>query len=210
MTLHYFLDLDYHDQNVILVGLLFHDISKRGRPSYKGKDPIHPFRSAATALEIFNRLGWIKNEDQIDETIGFINSAFIIYKNKEYMDNSKLDEIFTRLLYATGIYNSLDQKFDNYFEATLEVPREKLYTVEILLLILLHQSVDLEPKYPNFTPIPNEDLPRFFTARLLKLLSILHMGDNASYNVPKPHKAWTFPRRIWKSFRSLKKLLPTP
>lgn len=207
MTLPYFSDLDYHDQNILLLGLLFHDIAKRGRPSYKGKDPIHPFRSAATTLGIFNRLGWIKNEEQIDETIRFINSAFIIYKEKEFMDNSKLEEIFIRLLYATGIFNSLDQKYESYSKATFGVPREKSYVLEILIIILLHQSVDLDPKYPNFTPIPTHSLSKFFSRRLLKLLSILHMGDNGSYNLPIPYKTWSFPKRIWKSFKSLQKIL---
>ena len=48
-----FENLSSRDQNIVLWGALFHDISKRSNPVLEGKDHIHPFISAATTLLIF-------------------------------------------------------------------------------------------------------------------------------------------------------------
>ena len=36
---------------------LLHDIRKLGHPVYEGKDHVHPFKSAAAVLEVFNLMG---------------------------------------------------------------------------------------------------------------------------------------------------------
>ena len=51
-----FLKLNNYKKNVLLWGVFFHDISKRGLPEVIGKDPVHPFNSAYSSLKIFQRL----------------------------------------------------------------------------------------------------------------------------------------------------------
>mmetsp|Transcript_1248 Transcript_1248/g.1388 ORF Transcript_1248/g.1388 Transcript_1248/m.1388 type:complete len:107 (-) Transcript_1248:342-662(-) len=40
-------------QNQLLWAGLCHDFGKRGKPLFEGKDHIHPFRSAASLIDIF-------------------------------------------------------------------------------------------------------------------------------------------------------------
>ena len=37
--------------------ILLHDIRKLGPPIYEGRDHVHPFKSAAAVLEVFNLMG---------------------------------------------------------------------------------------------------------------------------------------------------------
>lgn len=41
------------EQNILLWAILLHDIRKLGPPVYVGKDHVHPFKSAAAVLEVF-------------------------------------------------------------------------------------------------------------------------------------------------------------
>jgi hypothetical protein len=54
---HLFDALDDDEQNIILWACLLHDIRKLGWPIFEGKDHVHPFKSAAAVLEVFNQLG---------------------------------------------------------------------------------------------------------------------------------------------------------
>ena len=36
---------------------LLHDIRKLGAPVFEGKDHVHPFKSAAAVLEVFEKIG---------------------------------------------------------------------------------------------------------------------------------------------------------
>jgi hypothetical protein len=191
-----FKDLDFHDQNIILYGLLFHDIAKRGPPEIETKDPLHPFTSAAKALKIFSRLGWIQHAENVEEISEYISNAFFFHEWANFMDNQKLPMIYKQLLYATGLISDMNSSYQNYYQLTNDLPREKLFVFEILAIILFHQSVDLDPKYPNFTPLTEEEMNSYLSPRLLNLLTILHIGDNGSYNLPLKRAKWDFDKRI--------------
>jgi len=122
------------------------------------------------------------------------------------MDNTKLPQIYQALLYLTGLTPSITTDFTDYFSVSTSHPTENLFVFEILAIILLHQSVDLDPKYPNFTPLNEEEILRYLSPRLLKILTILHLGDNGSYNLPIKFEDWTFVTRIWRTYKRLKKL----
>ena len=115
--------LDQHDQSLVMWGCFFHDIAKRGRPAIKGKDPIHPFTSAARALKILDRLGLVPASQEVDETVQVINNAFVMRGRREFMDNGRMAEIMRRLLYVTGVISEKDEEFTSYFELTREMER---------------------------------------------------------------------------------------
>ena len=46
------------EKNAIKWIALFHDLAKRGRPEFGGRDHIHPFMSAKLCLEIFKEMGF--------------------------------------------------------------------------------------------------------------------------------------------------------
>lgn len=47
-----FKEMNAEEQNILLYAGFYHDISKKGKPWYEGKDHIHPFMSAMTYLWI--------------------------------------------------------------------------------------------------------------------------------------------------------------
>ncbi len=49
------------DQNILKWSCLLHDIKKEGPPLIQGKDHIHPFKGGVAVIEIFKRLGCMKN-----------------------------------------------------------------------------------------------------------------------------------------------------
>lgn len=187
--------LDEHDKNVILWAALFHDIAKRGPPEMDTKDPFHPFTSASKALKIFSRLGWALKNDFVEEAAKCIDGSFYHYKWGDFMDNKKLPMIYPLLLKATGLIGENDY-FNTYREIEMAVPKDKLFIFEIIAIILFHQSFDFDPKYPNFTPLKYDEILKYTSPRLVKLVSIMHKGDNGSYNFPYPMNIWTFGKRI--------------
>ena len=47
------------ERNMLKWASLLHDISKLGRPKIKGRDYVHPFKSAALMLDIFQNHNFI-------------------------------------------------------------------------------------------------------------------------------------------------------
>lgn len=51
-------------RNVLKWACLLHEVSKRGSPTIKGRDFVYAFRSAATTLRVFERLGVLEKGEQ--------------------------------------------------------------------------------------------------------------------------------------------------
>ena len=49
-------ELDWADKNIIKWVCLLHDMKKLSVPAIEGKDHVHPFKSAACVLDIFQKL----------------------------------------------------------------------------------------------------------------------------------------------------------
>ena len=62
-------------QNILKWTALVHDIRKRGNPVLVGKDHIHPFISAVTILDAFERMGIIPPSEQLREAKTLLNSS---------------------------------------------------------------------------------------------------------------------------------------
>lgn len=202
-----FKSLDFHDQVIIIFGLLFHDIAKRGPPEMKTKDPVHPFTSAAKTLRIFNKLGWLVNPDLVEEAANYIHNASYFEYWGDFMDNTKLPQIYQYLLHITGLLETPSSPYTSYSDLTRNLEKEKLFIFEILAIILFHQSIDFNPEFPNYTPLTNEEIHLYLSPRLLNLLAILVIGDSGSYFLPDKRSSWYFHRRILKTSELLIKNL---
>lgn len=55
-----FAALPVEQKNILKWAALLHDIAKLSRPTIEGKDHVHPFKSAAIVLELFETFGFIE------------------------------------------------------------------------------------------------------------------------------------------------------
>lgn len=170
--------MDLHDRNLLLWALLFHDIAKKGSPTIYGRDPFHPFSSTSKTLEIFVRFGWVKSGPHIAALVELINSAYTLENGSKLMDNSKLPEIFQGILQATEL---------NFSTTSAHEPR---FAFEVLILILFHQSLDINPIFPNPVYLKNSEILTYLSPRLVFLLFVLHKADHNSYNLAYPISSW--------------------
>lgn len=51
---HLYNNLNRSEKNIILWSCLLHDVRKLGKPVFEGKDHVHPFKSAASVLDVFH------------------------------------------------------------------------------------------------------------------------------------------------------------
>ena len=51
--------LSENHQNILKWAALLHDIAKRGKPEFLGRDHTHPFAGGIMVLKIFHRIGFL-------------------------------------------------------------------------------------------------------------------------------------------------------
>lgn len=179
-----FLTLNENDSNILMWTMLFHDIFKRGPPLVYDRDPFHPFTSACVALEIFREKGLVKMKEGFEEFKGLIESCFKLNRyGDQIMDYTRLDEVFRWILYLTGVWERVDRELTSYREVESEVEEEKRFGFEIIILILFHQSLDINPFYPNPSYLNKAEILKYLSVRIVKLLHIVHKADHNSYHV---------------------------
>ena len=54
--------LSAEQQNIIKWSALLHDIAKRGKPEFCGRDHTHPFAGGLAVLKIFKRIGFLDSQ----------------------------------------------------------------------------------------------------------------------------------------------------
>ena len=185
-----FIRMDNHDKNIMLWALLFHDIAKKGNPAIQGRDPFHPFTSTSKAMQIFDRLGWIKRNKLVSELAEFIDGAYVVINQSKCMDNTKISEILVKLFVITGMIYDIDESFENYIEIEMKHARSDRFLYEILALILFHQSLDINTLFPNPIYLQNQEILTHLSPRMVFMLYVLHKADHNSYNVAIPINDW--------------------
>ena len=99
------------------------------------------------------------------------------------MSTSQLS--FPTSSWLTGITESTSVPPQPY--RTIVAPLEgdskaALFELEILLLVLLHQSIQVMREYPSFSPLTPSEFQCYFSARLLSLLEVVCVCDSVSYS----------------------------
>jgi hypothetical protein len=115
------------------------------------------------------------------------NAKHIIQDYYEAQDNSVLPSAIPAILSLCQIPCD---SFTAYSAAvtTLETQdKSQLFALEIILLVLLHQSLELLDYYPHLSPLSRAQIPIYFSKRLLRLMRIVARCDSMSYdfkNIP--------------------------
>ena len=177
--------LDSHDQNLLLWVSLLHDIGKRVGPK-KERDLLHPFESVAMCVPLLQTWGWISNSEQ-----DLMHGAAISRRIREAVitdssgntvqDNRQLPAIVWELLKLTGILGPF-QPFISISSAIHGRNHSDLFIFDILLLILLHQSITVTAAYPQAAPLDPNQYELYLNQRLARLLSIILRCDSGSYS----------------------------
>ena len=172
---------DGHDRNLMMWVCLLHDIQKR-IDSTGFRDPFHPFRSAATIIRYMSRWNWLSHPNSAEQLAQKIENATELSYGCEIHDNKQLPEIITGILRLSGV----EMSDLGYAESVklLEIhAKQRLFEVEIILLTLLHQSLTLVRRYPSVAPLSDREIYRYFSKRLIQLLTTLALCDSASYTI---------------------------
>lgn len=188
---HNFATLSEQEQDALLWAGLFHDISKRGRPLLQGKDPLHPYTGTAAALNIMYRFGWLPQNTRgyLDYVCEFINRSLVVEDGIECMDISRIKDILSHLYCIIGILPSPDTPWSNYAQLVKNIEVEepqKLFELEILLLVLLHQFSTFTQKFPNTSPLSDDQVSMIFSPRLFRMTRIIVLNDSLSYLLVQP------------------------
>jgi len=190
-----FKQLNKHDQNLLLWSGLFHDLGKRGPPLLPGKDPFHPFKSAALTLRIMSRLGWVRSDYEFAENLAQdIEKAFFVEREIEYMDNSQVEDFLSRLLHLCNL--SEKSTWNTIEEVCSGKSLQELFAFEVLLLVMFHQSISVLGEHPAFTPFSDSEIKKFYSFRVLKLSGFLMKFDSLSYTMALPNVTRDFGSEI--------------
>lgn len=169
--------LDAHDQNLLLWVSLLHDISKV-MDKIGMKDPFHPFRSAARTIQCICEWGWAERPETGEALRQSILRSFVIIWETEVPDTEQLPTLARGLLTLAGLPDG-----DNpAAEMRRVADKSRLFPLELVLLVMLHQSLTLLTQYKPLTALPDAAIPLYFTNRLLRLMRILARRDSAAYN----------------------------
>ncbi|OMJ94758.1 hypothetical protein SteCoe_1937 [Stentor coeruleus] len=176
-------NLSEYDKNLLLWAILFHDIGKRVSPEVYNRDPFHPFLSAKILLKVFVEFGWIKNIEYANKIAEIIGKSFVIKDMDEVIDHSYIKIILPLLWYCTRMVNVLHEEIQEYVNIEKITEIEDRFEYEILVLVLLHQSLEFNPQYPNRENITIDDIKNYLSPRIVYLSMILHKADHNSYNL---------------------------
>jgi hypothetical protein len=148
--------------------VLFHDLDKFHIPGKK--DTMHAFNSGVLTAKILPKFGFPVTEkyhELIHSWSELTIHAFTIHDGvtAPKPDNQKLPEILA----------GIDQLFGEDSPAAL-----------ITKVALLHISLNIDVSYPTPSPLTDEEIKRFITPDLFRLLKVMMLGDNEGWTLFDP------------------------
>ena len=192
-------DLTEEDKNLCLWSVLLHDISKFFIVDEKGervRDTAHPFRCTVSSAFVCIRWGWaVLDVDELAKILpGWmettLNATIPFHEtNCDAHDNTKLPEIVSGLEKMFGGQlrareSERERENENEKEKEKEEERERESDVtDILKAVLFHQSLPSIDKYPPAAPLSQDEMRRFISPRVLRLLRPLMLADSSSYQL---------------------------
>ncbi|CAI2363130.1 unnamed protein product [Moneuplotes crassus] len=174
-------------QNQLLWAGLCHDLGKRGEVEFKGKDHIHPFRSAAYFIDILKNNNLIKDElrDKADELSELVFNAHTdiqyewFLKEKEDSDGNICDQMHDH------------DKLDDIFKLLEEVADGDLFIKNVFVVILFHQSIYGIKDYFPMKCLEDKEIIKYreyLSEDVLNMLDIFMHCDSYAYS------------RVWASY----------
>ena len=168
------------DINLLYWISILHDIVKLRPPLVQTRDPMHPFRSAASALKVISRVLGLQCYPHFIREINslsllFLSSSQVLYRRSYSMENKKIyTEIYKESLDLRKcgvLFGKLDALFPKYTFAN-----------DLIKLISLHQSLPAIPKYPCFDQLTSEQIVEYFDEHRLWLMYLIMINDSVSYS----------------------------
>jgi len=153
------------EQQIAKWFVLFHDLDKfhiRGK-----KDSMHAFNSAMKTANLLPRFGFIVTEqypELIHSWSELTAQAYIAQAGDAAPkpDNHKLPEILM----------GIDQMYGENTPAAL-----------ITRVVLFHISLNIDPEYPTPAQLTPQEIKRYITPDLFRLLKIMLLGDNEGWTL---------------------------
>lgn len=172
----YYIDqkiINDYEYNILLYTCLFHDISKHvslnlslKEKFYTDKpDKIHPFKSAAVALDVFFNEKLIKINESIFNTL-----SSLLIKSVKKSENGKYIHSFE---YLNEILNCLNE---------IRIDSDNEWFVDMLVLIMFHQSFDNNYRSQNLPFLEIDQVKIIFSERLFEMMLIIFVNDSVAHS----------------------------
>ncbi|CAI2366836.1 unnamed protein product [Moneuplotes crassus] len=169
-------------QNQLLWAALCHDLGKRGKADFEGKDHIHPFRSAAYFVNILKNNNLIKDElrDKADELSELVFNAHTDIQYEWFQRETRRfpDKVCDQM--------HDHSKLEDIFNLLEEVADGSLFIKNVFVVILFHQSIwgikDFEP----MKRLEDEEIveyKEYLNEDVLNMLDIFMHCDSYAYTI---------------------------
>ena len=132
-------------QNILKWAALLHDISKRGKPEFRGCDHTHPFAGGMTLLKIFHRFGFLDkqfsdgikvDEAQLKKACELIEKSMHAPVPDEYV--KKRFEPGEKFCTEVHSHEYLDEIFDTLWDEKCPVLKRGSFCDLVFRLIFFH------------------------------------------------------------------------
>ncbi|CAI2371563.1 unnamed protein product [Moneuplotes crassus] len=174
-----FQDLLPSHQNQLLWAALLHDIGKRGKPVFEGKDHIHPFRSAGIAMEIFVKTEFIQ-EKYKDKALELSEITLEAYKE---IDCPKFKRKHRKNWDKMCQHCHDHSQLEKIFEYLKYVSQGDSFIINTFALVLFHQSIYGIKCYRPVVEISDEDIKKYIDPSTLDMYEIIMNADSHAYTI---------------------------
>ena len=175
-----------YDSNILLWTMLFHDIckyikiNKNLQEDFSGRlnfaDSTHPFKSAAYSLLLFYNNNYFNIDKQDKSKLGdLIRETYSLIINS--VEEKYSDPYNTYYIHS---FKNIDSIMDNLTKLR---QGNNDWIVDIIFLILTHQSLDNNPFRLNVPSFNKKQIQKFYNKRLLELSLIVYVNDSLSYSM---------------------------
>lgn len=169
--------------------VLYHDLGKRVMPGER--DALHPFRSATIAARALPGVGFAVTDihrSGLDSWTQLVLGASVAAADGKgrVQDNRALQEIL----------RGLDDLFGARSPAAL-----------IVQAVLLHQSLDVVPEWPNPGSLTEAELSLYIRPSLLPLLEAMMLVDSDAWQLFDPVSRTKFRHSTLAVFANVRRLL---
>lgn len=167
-------------KNQLLWASLMHDIVKRGKLYFEGKDHIHPFLSAAAWLRIFVNNDFIEEpfKEEAIELSKLVHDAFIEITDPKLLKKSKKKKNMT---FCMQMHDH--SKLSEIFEKLDKIWNQNEFIRNIFVLILFHQSIHGIKWYKPTAQLEDSDIVKYIPKEILPMIEILLFSDSKAYGL---------------------------
>ena len=183
------------DQNTIKWAALLHDVSKRQKPVFHGRDHTHPFTGAVTVLNIFERLGFL--EEELKQKLGAdahydkskLNKLVELIMESTHAPVEKVDPTYGDKFIKEGqdyccevqSHDNLEEIFGLLWDEQNPIMIRNGFCDHVFRSVFFHQSLIGLKKFPGIVSSTKEERLQFCDKKFYEIISVLMSNDSISY-----------------------------